>query len=68
MTTALAFEWVAITEIAVCVTPLDTEVVYAVVPDANPGISVTPLNISDASVASADPARVTVRTSWMPQP
>ena len=49
VTTTLAFEWIAITEIVVCVTPLDTDAVYAVVPDAKAGVNVTPLSESDSA-------------------
>ena len=67
MTTSLAFEWVAIAEIVVCLPPLDTDAVDAVVPDANPGISVTPISISDASVASVDPACFTTLAGQLEQ-
>ena len=67
VTTTLAFEWIAITEIVVCVTPLDTDAVYAVVPDAKAGVNVTPLSESALSVTSADPARVTTRARQLEQ-
>ena len=44
----------------VSVTLFATDAVYVVVPDANTGVSVTPLSESALSVASADLARVTV--------
>ena len=67
VTTTLAFEWIAITEIVVCVTPLNTDAVYAVVPDAKAGVNVTPLSEGALSVASADPARVTTRARQFEQ-
>ena len=44
----------------VSVTLLETDAVYVIVPDANAGINVTPLNDSALRLASADPARVTI--------
>ena len=57
-TLALASLADAVTVASVTACPTDT--VYAVIPDANAGISVTPLSESALRLASADPARVTV--------
>ena len=44
----------------VSVTLFATDAVYTVTPDANTGVSVTPLNESALRLPSEDPARVTV--------
>ena len=60
VTSTLALPSLADAVTVVSVTPCSTDAVYAVVPDAKPGDSVTPLSESALKFASEDPARVTV--------
>ena len=66
-TSTLALASLAVAETVVYVTAFPTDAAYTVVPAANPGTSVTPLNDSPLSEASADPARVTTRARQFEQ-
>ena len=57
----------AVAEPVVSATAFPTDAVYAVVPVAKAGFSVTPLSESALRLASADPARVTTRARQFEQ-
>ena len=58
---------IAVTVTVVSVTACPTDAVYAAVPEANPGDSITPLSESALRLASEDPARITTRARQFEQ-